>query len=204
VTVRAEAAPRDPAAVPASGARVVNPANAITLVRLLLVPVFLALLLAGSGTGWRVGALAAFAVATVTDWVDGELARNWQMVTDVGKIADPIADKALVGGALIALSALGELPWWVTGLVVAREIGVTALRFLVIRRGVIPASRGGKVKTALQAVAIGMYVLPLHGAPASARAWLMAAAVVVTLLTGLDYVFRAAALRREPRSPAAP
>lgn len=205
MTVRAEAAPPEPAAVPAApGARIANPANAITLARLLLVPVFLVLLVAESGTAGRVGALVVFAVATVSDWVDGELARNWQIVTDFGKIADPIADKALVGGALIALSGLGELPWWVTSVVLTREIGVTMLRFVVIRRGIIPASRGGKVKTALQAVAIGMYVLPLHGAAATSRAWLMGLAVAVTVLTGLDYISRAAALRRKSHSPAAP
>ena len=189
----------DPAALPPSpGVGVVNIANVLTFVRLLLVPVFLAFLLAGEGheTAWRVWAWAVFAVASFTDRIDGELARKRGLVTPVGQIADPIADKALTGAALIGLSSLGDLPWWVTVVVLVREVGVTALRFWVIRHGVIPASRGGKVKTLLQGVAIGLYVLPLAGVFASARWWLMAAAVLVTVGTGADYVTRALTLRR--------
>ncbi|HWL37708.1 MAG TPA: CDP-diacylglycerol--glycerol-3-phosphate 3-phosphatidyltransferase [Frankiaceae bacterium] len=189
----------DPAALPPSpGVGVVNIANVLTFVRLLLVPVFLVVLFAGDGheTAWRVWAWAVFAVASFTDRIDGELARKRGLVTPVGQIADPIADKALTGAALIGLSALGDLPWWVTVVVLVREVGVTALRFWVIRHGVIPASRGGKVKTLLQGVAIGLYVLPLSGVFASARWWLMAAAVLVTVGTGADYVARALTLRR--------
>jgi CDP-diacylglycerol--glycerol-3-phosphate 3-phosphatidyltransferase len=189
----------DPAALPPSpGAGVVNAANALTFARLLLVPVFVGLLVAGTGheTGWRVAAWAAFAVASFTDRFDGELARRRGLVTSVGQIADPIADKALTGAALIGLSALGDLPWWVTVVVLVREVGVTLLRFWVIRHGVIPASRGGKVKTLLQGLAIGLYVLPLSGVLASFRWWLMAAAVAVTVVTGADYVSRAVRLRR--------
>ncbi len=192
----------DPAALPPSpGAGVVNAANALTFLRLLLVPVFAALLFAGTGhqAGWRVVAWAAFAVASFTDRVDGQLARRRGLVTSVGQIADPIADKALTGAALIGLSALGDLPWWVTVVVLAREVGVTLLRFWVIRHGVIPASRGGKVKTLLQGLAIGLYVLPLSGVLASVRWWFMAVAVVVTVVTGADYVGRALRLRREAR-----
>jgi len=189
----------DPAALPPSpGAGVVNIANVLTFVRLLLVPVFVVLLFAGDGheTAWRVWAWAAFAVASFTDRVDGELARRRNLVTPVGQIADPIADKALTGAALIGLSVLGDLPWLVTTVVLVREVGVTLLRFWVIRHGVIPASRGGKLKTLLQGVAIGLYVLPLSGLLASLRWWAMAAAVVVTVATGADYVMRALTLRR--------
>jgi CDP-diacylglycerol--glycerol-3-phosphate 3-phosphatidyltransferase len=188
----------DPAAQPAQTAHVVNIANGLTLVRLLLVPAFVALLLANGGhsAGWRVWAFVAFAVATVTDLVDGDLARSRGLVTDVGKVADPIADKALTGAALISLSALSDLPWWVTVVVLVRELAITGLRFFVIRHGVIPASRGGKVKTLLQNVAIGLYVLPLTGPAGTARFWLMAAAVVVTVVTGGDYVARALTLRQ--------
>ena len=188
----------DPATQPAQTARVVNVANGLTLLRLLLVPVFVALLLANGGhsNGWRVWACVAFAVATVTDFIDGDLARSRGLVTDVGKVADPIADKALTGAALIGLSSLGDLPWWVTGVILVREIGVTGLRFFVIRHGVIPASRGGKAKTLLQNLAIGLYLLPLIGAAASVRFWLLAVAVVVTIATGIDYVARAMHLRR--------
>ena len=189
----------DPAALPASpGVGVVNIANVLTFCRLLLVPVFLALLFVedGKSTGWRVWAWAAFAVASITDRIDGDLARKRNLVTPVGQIADPIADKALTGAALIGLSALNELPWTITLIVLVREVGVTALRFWVIRHGVIPASRGGKLKTFVQGLAIGLYVLPLTGVLASVRWWFMAAAVAVTVVTGIDYVTRALTLRK--------
>ncbi len=171
----------------------VNVANALTVGRLALVPVFLWFLLAG-GTGDRAIAFVAFAVASVTDLLDGELARRRSLITDFGKIADPIADKALTGSALITLSYLGELPWWITAVIVVRELGVTALRFWVIRRGVIAASRGGKAKTVLQIVAISLYVLPWH--VELLREIVMGAALVVTVVTGADYTLRAIRLRR--------
>ncbi len=177
------------------GPGLVNAANALTVLRLALVPVFVACLLAG-GTGWRVAAFVVFAVASVTDLLDGRLARSRGLITDFGKIADPIADKALTGAALVTLSALGELAWWVTVVILAREISVTLLRFWVIRRGVIAASRGGKLKTLLQVVAITLYVLP--GPPAVVREVVMAAAVAVTVVTGIDYGVRAVRLHRRP------
>ena len=180
-------------------------ANALTVLRLVLVPLFLALLLHDDGADalWRVLAFLAFAVASVTDRIDGEVARRRGIVTDFGKIADPIADKALVGSALVGLSLLGELPWWVTVLVLAREVGVTALRLVVIRHGVMPASRGGKLKTLLQGLAIGLLVLPTEGWVTTAALTVMGVAVVVTLVTGIDYVLRALTLRRtSPRAQA--
>ena len=178
---------------------IVNVANVLTVVRIFLVPVFVFCLVQG-GTGWRLGALAAFGGASFTDFLDGQLARKRGLVTDFGKIADPIADKALTGAALITLSVLGELPWWVTGLILARELGITALRFAVIRRGVIAASQGGKLKTLLQIVAICLYVLPPSlGLPAVIKEVVMGAALVVTLVTGADYVVRAARMSKTPR-----
>jgi CDP-diacylglycerol---glycerol-3-phosphate 3-phosphatidyltransferase len=171
----------------------VNVANALTVGRLALVPVFLWFLLAG-GTGGRAIAFVAFAVASVTDLLDGELARRRSLITDFGKIADPIADKALTGSALITLSCLGELPWWITAVIVVRELGVTGLRFWVIRRGVIAASRGGKAKTVLQIVAISLYVLPWH--VDLLQEIVMGAALVVTVVTGVDYTLRAIRLRQ--------
>jgi CDP-diacylglycerol---glycerol-3-phosphate 3-phosphatidyltransferase len=181
-------------------AGVANLANALTVARLFMVPVFTVLLLSARDehADWRYVATAVFVAASLTDRVDGAVARRRGTVTDFGKIADPIADKALIGAALISLSAISDLPWWVTIVTMVREIGVTLLRFWVIRRGVIAASRGGKVKTVLQAVAIGLYLLPLTGVLASARAYLMAIAVIVTLATGVDYVARAVRLRRAP------
>jgi CDP-diacylglycerol--glycerol-3-phosphate 3-phosphatidyltransferase len=173
--------------------RLVNIANVLTVSRLVLVPVFVLLLVTG-GSGWRIAAFAAFGVASATDLLDGELARRRGLITDFGKIADPIADKALTGSALVTLSFLGELPWWVTGVILFRELGVTILRFWVIRRGVIAASRGGKIKTMLQIIAISLYILP--GPLAVPRVIVMAAAVAVTVITGADYVARAVRLRR--------
>ncbi|MGD0604646.1 MAG: CDP-diacylglycerol--glycerol-3-phosphate 3-phosphatidyltransferase [Streptosporangiaceae bacterium] len=178
-----------------------NVANVLTMARIVLVPVFVACLLAG-GTAWRLIALAIFCVASLTDLLDGRLARSRGLVTDFGKIADPVADKALTGAALICLSALGELPWWVTGVIMFRELGVTVLRLVVIRRGVMAASRGGKAKTLLQVIAICLYVLPGSlSPPGIIRGLFMAAAVVVTEVTGVDYVLRAMRLGRPPDRP---
>jgi CDP-diacylglycerol--glycerol-3-phosphate 3-phosphatidyltransferase len=188
----------DPAGHPPSAVSAWNVANALTVLRLVLVPVFLAALFEDGGhhPGWRVIAWAVFALASITDRIDGDIARKRQIVTEFGKLADPIADKALVGAALVSLSVLHELAWWITVVVLARELAVTLLRFWVIRHGVIPASRGGKLKTLLQAVAIGLYVLPLHGWLHVIAEVIMYAAVVVALLTGVDYVLRALRLRR--------
>ena len=174
-------------------ASVANVANVLTGIRMALVPVFLLALFAGDGheTRWRIIAFVIFAAAVITDRVDGALARSFDLVTEFGKLADPIADKALIGAALIGLSLLGDLPWWVTIVILVREIGVTILRFAVLRRGVIPASRGGKLKTLVQALAIGLFVLPLSGAWLTGAWVLMWAAVVLTVVTGLDYVVSA-------------
>lgn len=181
-----------------------NLANFLTLLRLVLVPIFLLALFAGDGhqTPSRIAAFVIFAVAVITDRLDGALARNYGMVTEFGTLADPIADKALIGAALIGLSMLGHLPWWVTVLILVREVGITVLRFAVLHRGVIPASRGGKLKTLVQAAAIGLFVLPLSGSWLVAASVVMAAAVVLTVVTGADYV--ASAVRDLRRRPVAP
>jgi CDP-diacylglycerol---glycerol-3-phosphate 3-phosphatidyltransferase len=177
--------------VPSPG--LVNVANALTVGRLCLVPVFVVLLLAG-GDACRIAACVTFGIASLTDFLDGELARRRGLITNFGKIADPIADKALTGSALVVLSGLGELPWWVTGVILFRELAITGLRFWVISHGVIAASRGGKAKTLLQVIAIALYILP--GPFGIVRQLFMAAALVVTVVTGADYVARAARLRR--------
>lgn len=175
-----------------------NIANILTMIRLVLVPGFVLLLLQDGGHDpvWRAWAWAAFAVAMITDIFDGHLARTYNLVTDFGKIADPIADKAIMAAGLICLSWLGDLPWWVTVVILARELGITLMRFWVIRHGVIPASRGGKMKTLAQGTAVGMYVLVLTGPLATLRFWVMVVAVVLTVVTGLDYVRQAIVLRR--------
>jgi CDP-diacylglycerol--glycerol-3-phosphate 3-phosphatidyltransferase len=180
---------------------VLNIANVLTVSRLVLVPVFLAALFAEGGqhTGWRLIASLVFAVASITDHLDGNIARSRGLVTDFGKIADPIADKALTGSALVGLSLLAELPWWVTVVIAVREVGVTLLRFWVIRHGVIPASRGGKAKTLVQLIAIGLYLLPFPAWFGAVRWVVMGLAVVLTVVTGVDYVVRAVRLRARGR-----
>jgi len=174
-----------------------NLPNALTVLRLLLVPVFAWLLLrdGGDDPASRIWSAVVFMVASFTDLVDGEIARRQNTVTTFGKVADPIADKALTGTALIGLSYLGDLPWWVTIVILVREVGVTLLRFWVIRIGVIPASRGGKAKTVAQMVAILMYLLPLTGWLVTASEVVMGIAVLLTIGTGIDYVARALRLR---------
>jgi CDP-diacylglycerol--glycerol-3-phosphate 3-phosphatidyltransferase len=188
----------DPAATPPSSAKLVNLPNALTVLRLAVVPVFAVLLLQNGGgdDSDRYWAALVFGLAIITDRYDGMIARRTGQVTEFGKLADPIADKALTGTALIGLSVLDLLPWWVTVVILVREVGVTVLRFWVIRHGVIAASRGGKAKTVVQSLAIALYILPLTGALATARWWVMAVAVVLTVLTGIDYVYRALTLRQ--------
>ena len=188
----------DPAATPPSSAKLVNLPNALTVLRLAIVPVLAVLLLQNGGLddAGRYWATLVFALAIITDRYDGMIARRTGQVTEFGKLADPIADKALTGTALIGMSNLALLPWWVTVTILFREVGVTVLRFWVIRHGVIAASRGGKAKTVVQALAIGLYILPLDGWMATARWWLMAVALVLTVLSGLDYVYRALTLRQ--------
>ena len=185
----------------AGRARIANLANSLTMLRLVLVPVFLFALFTGAGhqMAARIVAFVIFAIAGITDRFDGLLARNYGMATEFGAFVDPIADKALIGSALIALSMLGDLPWWVTVVIMTREVGVTLLRLAVIRRGVIPASWGGKLKTVVQALAIGLFVLPHSGPFLVLASVVMGAAIVLTVVTGIDYV---ASTVKELRQPA--
>jgi CDP-diacylglycerol--glycerol-3-phosphate 3-phosphatidyltransferase len=177
-----------------------NVPNLITIVRILLAPLFVWMLLADNGADgalrWWAAILCILAIAT--DGVDGAIARGRGLVTELGKLLDPIADKILVGGALISLSILGELPWWVTVVILVREVGITVYRFIVIRAGVIAASRGGKLKTIVQSVAISMALLPFWVLFTPNEAWvywfdgiLMTLAVILTIFTGLDYLWQA-------------
>lgn len=183
-----------------------NLANAVTILRIAMVPFFAVALMADGGhtVRWRIVAMVIFAVAAATDRIDGLIARRSGQVTDLGKLLDPIADKLLVGTALVLLSVIADLWWWVTIVVLLRELGITVMRFFLLRYLVLPASRGGKVKTVLQSVAIGVYLLPLSHLPqfvTVVAGVLMAAAVVVTLVTGADYVKTAARIRREEHRP---
>lgn len=179
-----------------------NVANVVTVARIVVVPFFAWALLVDGGDDltWRLVALGLFVLAAATDRVDGYLARRLGLVTDLGKLLDPIADKALIGAALVALSWLGDLSWWVTAAILVRELGITVMRFFLLKYLVLPASRGGKIKTVLQSVAVGAFLLPLDRLPTVAlvaASVLMAAAVVVTLVTGADYVRTAVRVHRE-------
>lgn len=179
--------------------RALNIPNALTVFRVLLVPVFLYLLIASNthADSWRYWALAIYVVASLTDLIDGDYARRTGQITPFGQVADPIADKALIGAALIGLSWLGDLSWWITVIIVARELAVTALRYWARSSGVIPASRGGKLKTVLQLFAVGFYLLPQNGAGLETfRSTLMFITVLVTLVTAGDYWVRAVRLRQ--------
>lgn len=190
-----------------NGSDIWNLPNILTMLRIVLVPFFVWFLLADNSQYgiWRWAAVVAFAVAIYTDKLDGDIARSRNLVTNFGKIADPIADKLLIGSALVLLSALGELPWWITILILVREWGITALRFFVIRYGVMPASRGGKLKTVIQTVAIFLYILPLYSLVpwlGSIAFWVMLVAFAITVWTGGEYVIEAVKLRAAGRRAA--
>lgn len=191
----------DRVADPVGSTSVWNVPNALTILRVACVPLLAWLLWVDDDSqgSARVAATIVFVLASITDLVDGAIARRYGLVTTFGKIADPIADKALTGVALIGLSLLGDVSWWVTGIILGREVGVTLLRFWVIEHGVIPASRGGKAKTVAQVVAIAMYLADVPQPWwSTVAAWAMGVAVVLTVLTGVDYVVRAMRLRRQP------
>lgn len=177
--------------------------NALTVLRLVLVPVFVVVLFVSpTSLPWRIAASATFLVAILTDLFDGRLARRYNLVSDFGKIWDPIADKALTGAAFISLSILGELPWWITVLILVREWGITWMRVRMLKYEVMAAAPGGKLKTVLQSVALVMflaYPIQLTWQPAPWWFWLawvvMGAAFAMTFITGVQYVVDAWRLR---------
>jgi CDP-diacylglycerol--glycerol-3-phosphate 3-phosphatidyltransferase len=170
---------------------VLNVPNALTVARLLIVPLFGYLVLGVTQTQSAQWAGATiFLIAAITDLIDGVWARKYGLVTNFGKIADPIADKALIGTALVALSITGEIPWWVTGVILFREVAITIMRFWVINHGVIPASRGGKVKTVSQIVAIVAYLIPVSGWVDVVAQMSLGVALAMTIVTGIDYAVK--------------
>lgn len=168
--------------------------NTITIVRILMAPVFLWMLLADGGqdTALRWWAAVIFIVAIATDGIDGWIARRYEIVTDLGKLLDPIADKVLTGFAFVGLSLLGELPWWITIVVLVREIGITVHRLLVAGDHVVAAAWMGKLKTLAQAVALSLALLPLWTITGEWIFWVngvaMSIAVALTIASGIDYV----------------
>jgi CDP-diacylglycerol--glycerol-3-phosphate 3-phosphatidyltransferase len=182
---------------PSNEVPLLNIPNVLTVARLFMVPVFGYLVLAIEQTDSVQWASAVvFLIAALTDLVDGVWARRYGLVTNFGKIADPIADKALIGTALIALSIQGEIAWWVTGIIIFREVAITLMRFWVIKQGVIPASRGGKVKTVSQIVAIVAFLIPLNGWVDAVAQMSLGVALALTITTGIDYVVKARILPR--------
>jgi len=167
--------------------------NLLTVMRLVAVPVMVACLLVDSGAQerWRWIAWLVFGLAAATDALDGYLARRWEVVSSFGKLADPLADKALVLGALVMIAVQGETPWWPVIVVAIREAAVTIGRLAVARDVVIPASAGGKLKTALQVLAILMLLLPTQAAWVyNVGLWVLYASVMVAVATGVDYAWR--------------
>ncbi|MEZ5086189.1 MAG: CDP-diacylglycerol--glycerol-3-phosphate 3-phosphatidyltransferase [Tessaracoccus sp.] len=178
-----------------------NVPNALTVLRIILVPVFLVILfLHPEDATWRIWATVAFTVAILTDMADGNIARKYNLVTDFGKLWDPVADKALTGAAFISLSILGELPWYFTIIILVREWGITWLRAAIAKYGIMAANRGGKLKTVTQSVALILFLFGLENLPGWLQhtAWgIMWAALVLTVLTGLDYVREAQRIRSQ-------
>ena len=175
----------------------VNVPNGLTALRMLLVPVFAWVLLSHPhDDSWRWMAALIFIIASITDIVDGKVARKYGLVTRFGKLWDPIADKALTGMALVGLSIIGELHWWITIVILVREWGITLLRFLILKYGVMAANRGGKLKTVMQSIAIVMYLLPLPSWLHVVGVVVMWVALILTVLTGLDYCWEAYRLRK--------
>lgn len=183
----------DRVADPVSAVSAINVPNFLTTIRIVVVPILAWLLFRddASSDSNRFIAGILFIIAALTDIADGIIARRWNLITNFGKIFDPIADKALIGVALVGLSYLNLLDWWFTWVILAREIFVTFLRFWVINKGVIPASRGGKLKTIMQIVAISFYLLPLPETVSIVAEVLMYVAVILTLATAIDYIMKA-------------
>jgi CDP-diacylglycerol--glycerol-3-phosphate 3-phosphatidyltransferase len=168
--------------------------NAITIARILCAPVFLWMLLVDGGADGplRWWAAVLFIVAIATDGIDGYIARRYEIVTDLGKLLDPIADKVLTGFAFIGLSILAELPWWITIVVLIREVGITVHRLIVASDHVVAAAWMGKLKTLAQAVALSLALLPLASVVGDWIVWVnivtMWIAVILTIVSGIDYV----------------
>jgi CDP-diacylglycerol---glycerol-3-phosphate 3-phosphatidyltransferase len=180
-----------------------NLPNAITIARIISVPFFIWALYStqNNESPMRWYSVLFFVLVMASDGIDGAIARRRGLITNLGKLLDPIADKALLGGALIALSAMNEIAWWVTIVILVRELGITAYRFAVIRKRVIPASSGGKLKTIFQSIMLGFVISPLSAwFPGEAyRVFenaLVFVAVALTLYSGLQYLVAAARASR--------
>jgi CDP-diacylglycerol--glycerol-3-phosphate 3-phosphatidyltransferase len=170
-----------------------NLPNALTIFRILALP-FCAYALfknGGEDDSWRIIAFTLFFIVGLSDILDGKIARSRNQITEFGKLLDPIADKAMLATASIGASVLGMLSWWVTAIFLIREVAVTILRFAVIKNGVIPASKGAKLKTFFQSFGVGFYILPLPSYLNIPRDLFMAVAIYLTITTGVTYFRKA-------------
>lgn len=177
-----------------------NVPNVLTSLRIIVIPLFAWLVISGDGqhASWMWWSLGVFVALMITDKLDGDIARAKNLVTDFGKIADPIADKALMITALVCLNVVGLVGWWVTAIIVVRELGITFWRMSELRKGnVVPASKGGKIKTTLQSLAVALYLIPLSGVFSVVQFLVMLAAVMVTVITGVQYLIDARRLNHE-------
>ena len=183
-----------------------NVPNVLTVLRIVLVPVFVVLLfMEPENQFWRLMATLVFIVAMLTDLADGHIARKYNLITDFGKLWDPVADKALTGAAFVSLSILGELPWFFTIIILLREWGITWVRAVIAKYGIMAANKGGKLKTLTQTFALILFSLWLPGLPGAVQvlAWLlMWAALILTVVTGIDYLKHAWAIRRKGKAEA--
>jgi CDP-diacylglycerol--glycerol-3-phosphate 3-phosphatidyltransferase len=186
-----------------SAKSIFNLPNVITMARIIFVPFFIWTLVEFNNpeSAMRWISVLVFIIIMASDGVDGAIARKRGLITNLGKLLDPIADKALLGGALVTLSVLGEVSWWITAVIMIRELGITAYRFVVIRNEVVAASSGGKLKTIFQGIMVGFVVSPL-------TAWfdqwytyfelaLVLFATALTLITGIQYMLAAFRARKQ-------
>ncbi len=164
--------------------------NWLTVLRIALIPSGVWALFHSPSNLWQCIAWLIYFILGMTDILDGHWARKSNRTTALGAFLDPVADKALIGSAMISLSILDRFPWWITFIILFREIGITVFRLLVIRDGVIPASKGGKIKTLTQNFGVGFYILPLPDLLHPLRDSLMAIAVALTIWTGIDYIVK--------------
>jgi CDP-diacylglycerol--glycerol-3-phosphate 3-phosphatidyltransferase len=164
--------------------------NTLTVARILLIPVGVYTLFYDSGTNatFQIISWCIYFILGLTDIADGRWARQANRITPLGAFLDPVADKALIGSAMISLSILGRFPWWITILILVREIGITVFRLLVIRGGVIPASKGGKLKTAMQSFGVGFFMLPLPTWLDWFKYSFIAVAILLTITSAYDYL----------------
>lgn len=164
--------------------------NWLTVIRIALIPAGVWAIFHNPSAAWQSAAWSIFFLLGLTDILDGHWARKSGRTTPLGAFLDPVADKALIGAAMISLALLDRFPWWIVIVIMVREIGITIFRIVVIRDGVIPASKGGKLKTMMQSFGVGFYILPIPEVAHPLRDAFMGVAIFLTIWTGIDYILK--------------